>query len=309
MATLRDEIGEFLKTFKPQVTNRNDDYFLEIDRFATIPWHAPLKGRLFQKKPNTELYEETTTGLISFLLQRFDIRTFFDAGAASGYFSRLCLTYQPRAIDVHAFEMQPSLTPKLNAIMAEWAKDGRSGKAYCAGLSDTDRGTSHVWYSVTKLYETKPEESDYRDSIWRRIKFALKGRENRDELKEADIEITSIDAFSKRENVVPDLIKIDVDGHEGPVLKGGRETFATHFPFVVLELHKDRMLAKTGMNRRDAVKVLFDAGYQALFVNDHHDLETTLSDVGEGDTAFDRQKTDQFLFWHPKTLERLGRQS
>ena len=47
----------------------------------------------------------------------------------------------------------------------------------------------------------------------------------------------TIDAYAMRENLKPDLLKIDVEGAEFAVIKGSIHTMATHKPLVFLELH------------------------------------------------------------------------
>jgi FkbM family methyltransferase len=52
------------------------------------------------------------------------------------------------------------------------------------------------------------------------------------------VDATSVDAFLDRHPMlVPDLIKIDVEGHEPEVIDGMETTLATHRPIVLCELH------------------------------------------------------------------------
>ncbi len=304
---MKNEIERFLKNFKMRTTNEDGAYYLLIDEFRKIPWRPPLKKRLFSSKPNIEFYEETSTGIVSYLLQNYDIRTFIDAGASSGYFSQLCLSFKKRPVNAYAFEMQPNMLPALQKSLEQAAIEGCKGEAICAGLSNVDKGRTKIWYSVTRLYETRPEEKDYRNSWWRQLKFALRGRKNRDELKEAEIEITTVDAFVTKSGTTPDLIKVDVDGHEGLLLQGARETLRKHKPIVLLELHKDKLLRKTGMDRPGAVSELFDAGYEGFMIDDHHDLHTGIIEVDRNSALLSRQSTDMFLFWHPQSFERIAK--
>lgn len=55
------------------------------------------------------------------------------------------------------------------------------------------------------------------------------------------VALTSIDAFCAERGVVPDLIKIDVEGFEWEVLKGARETIARHHPMLQIEVHGDQL--------------------------------------------------------------------
>ena len=288
------------------ISFKSNRYHLNIPKFSKIPWRPPLKKRWFKYKPNIDFYEETTTSIIAFILEQYNVRNFFDIGASTGYFTRLCLSFLPREVNIYAFEMLPTRLSELKSAIHDTIRENQIGKAYCAGLSSLHKGMTTVWYSVTRLYETKPDEKIYRDPWWTKIKFALRGKLNRDELTKVEIEITTIDEFTRRTNVIPDLIKIDVDGHEALVLEGGQRTFREHAPLILLELHKDKFLAKTNRDRYAVVKILFNLGYKAILIDDHHDLRTKIIDVSEGDSLIGRQMTDMLLFWSEKCISRIG---
>ena len=68
----------------------------------------------------------------------------------------------------------------------------------------------------------------------------------------------SLDAFlAARPTLVPDLVKIDVEGHEGDVLAGMRTMLAEHGPALVIELHG---------SAGEIVDRLEEAGYDAAIV-------------------------------------------
>lgn len=48
---------------------------------------------------------------------------------------------------------------------------------------------------------------------------------------------STIDAFCSERKLVPDTIKIDVEGHEASVIRGGAETIRKHRPLIFLEAH------------------------------------------------------------------------
>jgi hypothetical protein len=49
------------------------------------------------------------------------------------------------------------------------------------------------------------------------------------------VDATTLDAFFAGRPAGPDFIKIDVEGHELAVLRGGRQTLATHKPTLLVE--------------------------------------------------------------------------
>ena len=56
-----------------------------------------------------------------------------------------------------------------------------------------------------------------------------------------DVPFSTIDDLCAARRVAPSLIKIDVEGAEGEVLRGARATLQAHHPVVCLELHFDEM--------------------------------------------------------------------
>ena len=59
-----------------------------------------------------------------------------------------------------------------------------------------------------------------------------------------------------REYGIPDLVKVDTEGHETMVLRGAERVLRTR-PYVIIEIHSSK-------NGRDCRKILDDAGYQYL---------------------------------------------
>lgn len=80
------------------------------------------------------------------------------------------------------------------------------------------------------------------------------------------VALVSLDEDLDRLQVVPDLIKIDVEGYEYEVLRGARATLARHRPTVFLELHLD-LLERRGRAPADVVDQVYSAGYQFSTVN------------------------------------------
>lgn len=71
---------------------------------------------------------------------------------------------------------------------------------------------------------------------------------------------TTIDIFCKKNNVLPDFIKIDVEGNEVNVLNGGRETILNSLPTMVIEVNEGA-LVNFGTSRNELFKLLDDLGY------------------------------------------------
>lgn len=51
----------------------------------------------------------------------------------------------------------------------------------------------------------------------------------------------TIDRFALEENLWPDFIKIDVEGHEGEVLRGAMQVLAVKQPQMLIEIHSEQL--------------------------------------------------------------------
>jgi FkbM family methyltransferase len=240
-------------------------------------------------------YEAATAATLSFLLHRFDLRAMFDIGASRGFFALLAASTQGREVTAHAFEMSP---PQYAGAVSDYAKRPElAGRlhAHLAGMSDRHEGERDIWFSRTRMFEREPDPSEYREAWWRRLKFYLRGISNRDRLQKAVITLTSIDHMAGQ--CPPDILKIDVDGHEALVLKGGESTFRASRPFILLELHSDELLGRFGKTRREVIAPLFAMGYRAAFIRDHNRVCTGVFKIEADSPQFDRQATEMFLFY------------
>ena len=57
------------------------------------------------------------------------------------------------------------------------------------------------------------------------------------QVSDLSVQVTSLDDFITKNNVLPNFIKIDVEGFEGDVLDGFHQKVADSNPFVIIEIH------------------------------------------------------------------------
>jgi FkbM family methyltransferase len=284
-------------------------FLMRQDRCALcIPGHLPIawaqsSGRPFDRRGRPRFYEETTTLVLTYLIERFHPAVLFDVGAAVGYFSRVAASTTRVATRVHAFEM---LHDRIGKLREAVSKDdfGHRISVHHAAVSDAQKADAPVWFARGgMLFEQRPDPKEYREAWWRRLKFALRHDKSRG-LAAAKIPVTSIDHFAGQLDELPDIVKIDVEGYEGRVLAGGKKTFAARPPFVLLELHKEAKL-RFNARRVDVAKMLFDLGYEGLFFTDHENRQQCeIVQVEPGSSLLARQETDLILFFHPEYLSR-----
>lgn len=290
---LRSEISEFLANSQMAIALDAGEFDLNIPGHHSIRFTA---ANPLTQKNVARFYEETTTLLLSYLIERFRPSSFFDIGAGIGYFSRVAASRADCEVKVQAFEMRRDRLQRLRASVATDPYGSRV-TSNLIGLTDAHKGEADIHYASSILFESVPETNDFRER-WRWLKFNVRGSFNRD-FSAAKVLMTSLDHFTDSRGVAPDVIKIDVDGYEGRVLEGGMGTLALHKPFLLLELHKDKKL-RFGVRRREIADKLFDLGYCALFMTDHQDrLRCQVLRIERGDPLIDRQETDLILFYHP----------
>lgn len=277
---------------------RDTDLSFVTDRgrqFLAIPGHHPIAfAPIPTHHTGTHFYEETTTLVLNYLLRNTGAERFFDIGAAEGYFSRVAASLQHRPPQVDAFEMRPGEVEHMQDVLEGDAFADRIALHQVA-VSDEDTDGALVWMARSLLFEERPARDEYQEAWWRRLKFWLRNDRTRG-LSAVASDLTSIDGFVKRSGRSPDIVKMDVEGYEGRVLLGARETLRESRPYILLELHADTK-QRFGMRRQEIVQTIFDAGYGALYFTDHRNKSRCeILPLRPRDPLLGRQKTTLVLF-------------
>lgn len=84
----------------------------------------------------------------------------------------------------------------------------------------------------------------------------------------------AIDTFCEINEVVPDCIKIDVEGYEFKVLQGAENILLTHKPMLFMEIHP-RFLTYYNTNVQNIVDFMKDTGYKPIDL-DNNEIENYL---------------------------------
>ncbi|MEN0003296.1 MAG: FkbM family methyltransferase [Bacteroidota bacterium] len=90
---------------------------------------------------------------------------------------------------------------------------------------------------------------------------------------QVEIKTTTLDTYFLERNIQPKLIKIDVEGHELEVLKGGEQLLTTHRPAILMECEQRHLQQHTVI---DVLEQLHSWGYQGQFIEG-----TTLKPIQE----------------------------
>jgi FkbM family methyltransferase len=145
----------------------------------------------------------------------------YDIGAHAGFFSLLMSRHAGADGRVIAFEPHAANVARLRAnITADGAANVEVWPAALSDVCGEARFLPHA-SSLEGMIDDDREHPDARDSR------ALTER----------VRVTTIDAAVAAGAPVPDLMKIDVEGAEGGVIRGGRQTIALHAPVIIMEVH------------------------------------------------------------------------
>lgn len=187
-------------------------------KFVT-PWKTirvpvvPEHPRSWNVALSCRWQEPQVSRIYSLLLSQAQKCTFFDVGANYGFHS-----YRFLAAGAPCVLFEPQLECReYIRLVAE-----RNGFAplLCPKILSSAPGTKDFWTSV---------------STW----FSSAEREfigTREELIKTTVEATTLDSFCEESGLAPEILKVDVEGHEAELLHGARGTIEKHRPLIVMEI-------------------------------------------------------------------------
>lgn len=221
---------------------------------------------------NRGQYERAETDFLKSIFHDGDI--FLDIGANRGWFS-LVLARQSPGGRVFAFEPIPSTFENLKANIA--LNHVGNVDPLCMGMLDR----------VDELNFLFAEDASGATSL----KLVGQSR-GYAELQEIRCATTTIDTFCAERGLIPDVIKVDVEGAELMVVRGARETLA-HLPILLLELLR-KWSGAFGYHPNDVLALLGGYGYEAWVFS----LER-LGKIERCYSVTDETQQANFVFLHP----------
>jgi FkbM family methyltransferase len=84
--------------------------------------------------------------------------------------------------------------------------------------------------------------------------------------KTIDVDVTTIDSFISKQNIVPDVIKIDTEGFELNILKGAVNFLNNYNPMIFLEVHP-AFLCELGYSVEELIEFLGTYKYKIYDLN------------------------------------------
>lgn len=160
-------------------------------------------------------------------------RVFFDIGANYGLHSVLFLAHGVRVI---SFEPNPACHDGFRALCA---MNDVVGDLKAVALGECD-GTCELWFEADETWDGTTDARRFAGRAG-----ALVARVRR----------TTLDGFVRRSGIEPDLVKVDTEGSEPEVLRGGKATLSACHPRVIFE-------SWTNGRREEVFDLLEESGYR-----------------------------------------------
>lgn len=107
-------------------------------------------------------------------------------------------------------------------------------------------------------------------------------------VEKVEVQTVTLDGYFFERGIVPKLIKIDVEGHEAEVLKGGEKLLQKHRPRIIMECESRHL---NGGSVLDVAQILLDWGYNGFFIQG-----TRLISIEAFDPAI-HQRQEGKRFW------------
>jgi FkbM family methyltransferase len=155
--------------------------------------------------------------LLEFLLNKNSV--FFDIGTNKGeyaYYAEKLMNPE----NIYLFEPEKKLNKQLQAIFNNCQVDNLA-------LSD-NKGTHQFKIPVI---------NGVVDNCLSSLEIDNK-EDNETETIVYEVKTDTLDNFTREKNILPDLIKIDVEGHELSVLKGAENFISEHHPTLIIEIEQ-----------------------------------------------------------------------
>ena len=241
---------------------------LQVSGLAPVNFDTSIprvKRWLTRTHRRNRMHEPPFAYVLINLIKQLEPRIFFDVGAHMGYFTLLAAALERRDMEIYSFEMNPNTyhSLKQNLSLNSHLNIDNVHPIH-AGISDLTVFKKQMYYRGMRLSDTQMTD-----------------------FKETTIDVLSLDHLFAERQLLPDLIKIDVEGFEAAVLKGAQQLIAREAPTLLMELHADDRLQAHGATRKSITQGLLDSGYHVFAIEEHRlanfDLHSLLVPIDRAD--------------------------
>src|SRR6266542_1372313 len=179
---------------------------------------------------------------------------FIDVGSNFGFVTLLACSSQGRRADISAHCFEPD--PGVFEVLQRNLELNRVNIALHRCALAAEEGVAELTISARSGWSTLSVEPPGG--------FAFLPKAGK-----TIVDVTTLDSYCAARDIVPTVIKIDVEGYEAKVLDGGRWIISRTKPYIVLEINELRLLA-TGTSGRELMDKTSSLGYRLYHVDPRH---------------------------------------
>ena len=177
---------------------------------------------------------------------------FMDVGANVGFYTLLASALVGDSGKVYAFEP----TPRTFGILRNNTSDKKNVTRINAALMETDGERNLADYGVEKSGLNTILPASHQGGVQQRM---------------LRVEATTLDSYCHKYAIQPTFIKIDTEGAEEMVLKGGSKTLAAYHPALIIEVQREAP--------QDVIILLSGLGYEAYQFIENTPVPYTSGDI------------------------------
>ena len=181
---------------------------------------------------------------------------FIDIGAHYGYFSLLAESLVGGKGWVYSIEASKGTFILLQQNV--WQSE--RVKPFHLAISDEPGTISFYEFPVFYSEYNSTDIEQFKDKHW--FKKNVPGK--------IAVKATSLDAFIAENNITPAMIKIDVEGAEVKVIRGGLHYFRENNPLVIMEYLQP---SRQNHQHRQAAQLMYDSGFESFTISDDGSLQ------------------------------------
>lgn len=201
---------------------------------------------------NGKIHEPAATSIFVNNINKNDC--VLDIGAHLGYFTCISSFLAPQG-SVHAFEVDPKCIPLINKNIA---------------LNDFKNVTINNKAVSNKIGIEKIP-------VYDKPSPALRISDNKRQFLE--VPSVNVDSYIKSENIIPDFIKIDVEGAEWKVLNGMKETLKLKHLKLLVEVHVNFLKNNFDTDYKDILKLLLNEGFTIKEIINHRSRKIEFNNI------------------------------
>jgi FkbM family methyltransferase len=243
------------------------DYFghrvdLEINK---INFSLFLKDRssfnTYSKSFDNEIiYEETLLFALTKILKKFKNPSFFDIGSYLGYYSIYLSKLLGPNSNIYAFESNS----EISSLISKSIEYNKVKNITLFNNVLSDKSEEVIVYDTLCMTRDKIE-SILENTLDKHEETILKRMLNVGYKTQS----LTLDEICKKNQITPDIIKIDVHGSEGQVLLGAKNFILKKTKFIFLELHPVDLIKKNSndMVSSDIFNLFYELDFKTYMIS------------------------------------------